>query len=163
MKLLRESLGVGAIDVLPFLLSEAQKWGMVIELRRPPMRSAHNGAMVLRAKKVPAGDIAQERDALALAAATGEEGGDLVVVESMDEKRVGILTYDYERAALILTMTHELTPWKAIDVEIEMRDGQHVTGHHVSCQEHRLVLLENTPLREKDVVQITFKADHLDA
>jgi len=163
MKVLRESLRVGAIDVLPLLLGEAQKWGMVIELRRPPIRSGHNGAMVLRAKKVPARDIAQESNALALAAATGEEGGDLVVVESVDEKRVGILTYDYEQAALILTMTNELTPWKAVDVEIETRDGQRVSGHHVSCQERRLVLLENTLLREKDVVQITFKAEHLDA
>lgn len=54
MKVLRESLRVGSIDVLPFLLSEAQKWGMVIELRRPPTRSAQNGDMVLRARKVPA-------------------------------------------------------------------------------------------------------------
>ena len=60
-------------------------------------------------------------------------------------------------------MTNELTPWKAVDVEIETRDGQRVSGHHVSCQERRLVLLENTLLREKDVVQITFKAEHLDA
>jgi putative zinc finger/helix-turn-helix YgiT family protein len=43
MKLLKESLREGAIDVLPFLLGEAQKWGMVIELRRPSVRSAHNG------------------------------------------------------------------------------------------------------------------------
>jgi putative zinc finger/helix-turn-helix YgiT family protein len=163
MKVLRESLRVGAIDVLPLLLGEAQKWGMVIELRRPPIRSGHKGVMVLRAKNVPARDIAQESNALALAAATGEEGGDLVVVESVDEKRVGILTYDYEQAALILTMTNELTPWKAVDVEIETRDGQCVSGHHVSCQERRLVLLENTLLREKDVVQITFKVEHLDA
>jgi putative zinc finger/helix-turn-helix YgiT family protein len=163
MKLLWESLRSGAIDVLPLLLGEAQKWGIVIELRRPPMRSAQNGDMVLRAKNVPARDIQQERDALALAAATGAEGGDLVVVESADEKRVGILTYDYERAALILTMTRDLTPWNTINVEIETVDGQHIAGPRVSCQERRLVLLENTPLREKDVVQITFKTEPLHA
>jgi putative zinc finger/helix-turn-helix YgiT family protein len=163
MKLLRESLRVGAIDVLPFLLSEAQKWGMVIELRRPPMRSAHNSDMVLRAKIVPARDIAQESHALALAAATGDEGGDLVAVESVEGKRIGILSYDYEQAALILTMTSDLPLWNAVDVEIETRDGQHVPGRPVSCQDRRLVLLENTPLREKDVVQVTFKAEYPDA
>lgn len=163
MKLSRESLRVGAIDVLPFLLSEAQKWGMVIELRRPPMRSAQNGGIILHAKMVPASAIVQESSALALAAATGGEGGDLVAVENVDGKRIGILSYDYEQAALILTMTSELPLWKAVDVEIETRDGQHVTGNHVSCQERRLVLLENTPLREKDVVQITFNAEHADA
>lgn len=163
MKLLRESLRVGAIDVLPFLLSEAQKWGMVIELRRPPMRSAQNGDMVLRAKKVAARDIAQESDALALAAAAGGGVGDLVAVESAEGKRIGILSYDYEQAALILTMTSDLPPWDAVDVEIETRDGQHVLGRPVPCQERRLVLLENTELREKDVIQITFKAEHPDA
>lgn len=163
MKLLRESLRVGAIDVLPFLLSEAQKWGMVIELRRPPVRSAQNGDMVLRAKKVAARDIAQESDALALAAAAGGGVGDLVAVESAEGKRIGILSYDYEQAALILTMTSDLPPWDAVDVEIETRDGQHVPGRHVPCQERRLVLLENTELREKDVIQITFKAEHPDA
>lgn len=163
MKLLRESLRVGAIDVLPFLLSEAQKWGMVIELRRPPMRSAQNGDMVLRAKKVAARDIAQESDALALAAAAGGGVGDLVAVESAEGKRIGILSYDYEQAALILTMTSDLPPWDAVDVEIETRDGQHVPGRRVPCQERRLVLLENTELREKDVIQITFKAEHPDA
>ncbi|HXH09649.1 MAG TPA: type II TA system antitoxin MqsA family protein [Alphaproteobacteria bacterium] len=45
MKLLRESLRVGAIDVLPFLLGEAQKWGMVIEVQRPSMNSAGDAAM----------------------------------------------------------------------------------------------------------------------
>jgi putative zinc finger/helix-turn-helix YgiT family protein len=163
MKLLRESLRVGSIDVLPFLLGEAQKWGMVIELRRPPVRSAHNGDMVLRARKVAAMDVVQESQALALAAATGDEEGDLVAVESAEGKRIGILSYDYEQAALILTMTSDLPPWNAVDIEIETRDGQHVPGRLVSCQGRHLVLLENTPLREKDVVQITFKAEHPDA
>jgi len=122
---------------------------MVIELRRPTMRSAQNGGIILHAKMVPASAIVQESSALALAAATGGEGGDLVAVENVDGKRIGILSYDYEQAALILTMTSDLPLWKAVDVEIETRDGQHVTGNHVSCQERRLVLLENTPLREK--------------
>jgi DNA-binding transcriptional regulator YiaG len=36
MKLVRESLVDGQVDVLKVLLDEAQKWGVVIELRRPP-------------------------------------------------------------------------------------------------------------------------------
>jgi putative zinc finger/helix-turn-helix YgiT family protein len=159
MKLLREALRVGSVDVLPFLLGEAQKWGIVIELRRPPTPSAQNGDMILRTKQVPAMAMAQESSALALAAATGEEGGELVAVESVDGKRVGILNYDYERAALILTITSELPPWQVVDVEIETREGQHVPGRQVSFQEPCLVLLENTRLREKDVVQITLKAE----
>jgi putative zinc finger/helix-turn-helix YgiT family protein len=163
MKLLRESLRVGTIDVLPFLLSEAQKWGMVIALRRPPIRAARKGDMVLRARQVPARDVVQESQALALAAAAGDEGRDLVAVESVEGKRIGILSYDYEQAALILTVTSDLPLLNTVEVEIETQEGRHVPGRLVSSQGHRLVLLENTPLREKDVAQITFKAEHPDA
>ena len=35
MKLVRQSLSGAPVDMLPFLLDEAKKWGVVIELRRP--------------------------------------------------------------------------------------------------------------------------------
>jgi len=42
MKLVRQSLHSGMVDVLTFLLEEAKKWGVVIELRRPAMHSDKN-------------------------------------------------------------------------------------------------------------------------
>jgi len=36
MRLVRHSLQRGVVDVITFLLDEAQKWGVVIEVRRPP-------------------------------------------------------------------------------------------------------------------------------
>ncbi len=39
MKLVQESLHSGMVDVLTFLLEEAKKWGVVIEVRRSPILS----------------------------------------------------------------------------------------------------------------------------
>lgn len=41
MKLVRQSLSGGPVDVLPFLLGEARKWGVVIELRQT-MHNSNN-------------------------------------------------------------------------------------------------------------------------
>ncbi len=35
MKIVQKSLSTKPVDILPFLLEEAQKWGMVIQVRRP--------------------------------------------------------------------------------------------------------------------------------
>ena len=48
MKLVRQSLSGEPVDVLPFLLDEARKWGVVIEMRRPQRLSARNEGSVLR-------------------------------------------------------------------------------------------------------------------
>jgi putative zinc finger/helix-turn-helix YgiT family protein len=42
MKLLCHSLRTGPVDVPTFLLDEVRKWGVVIELQRPPERSDKN-------------------------------------------------------------------------------------------------------------------------
>lgn len=61
MRLVRQSLDTGPVDVLTFLLDEARKWGVVIELRRPPLRSDENGNVVpLRTKRKPKGAVSQQ-------------------------------------------------------------------------------------------------------
>ncbi len=160
MKLVRRALYAGTVDVLTFLLNEARKWSVVIELRRPPILPAQDGNIVLRTKKVPASVVARKVRSLDLAAQAGEAGKDLVIVETMDGKRVGVLDYDYEQAAITLKDASDLPPWKMLDVEIETHDGQHFTQQDVSVQEHRLVLLKNAPLREKDLVRITLKGQY---
>jgi putative zinc finger/helix-turn-helix YgiT family protein len=159
MKLVRQSLHAGPVDVLTFLLDEARKWGVVIELRRPPTRSEENGSVVLLMKKKPRSVVVQESSPSALAAATSEEE-EQIVAETADGRPVGVLDYDYERAALILSVTGDLSPLKAVDVEIETRDGRRFTGQGLSVRGSRLLLLEQTPLRVGDVAQIMLKPHH---
>ena len=42
MKIVQKSLSTKSVDILPFLLEEARKWGMIIQVRRP-RTSAKNG------------------------------------------------------------------------------------------------------------------------
>jgi putative zinc finger/helix-turn-helix YgiT family protein len=157
MKLVQKSRQTGSVDVLPFLLDEARKWGIVIELRQSPVLSTSNGNLVLRTKKIPNSALAQKNCSLALAAAAPAQEGDRVVVETLDGKLVGLLDYDFVQAALILKVTGEFPSWKTVDIEIEMQDGQQHTRHDIAVQERCLVLLEQTSIREEDIAQITLK------
>jgi len=47
MKIVQQSLSTEPVDILPFLLEEAQKWGITMQVRRP-MPSDKNGKVVLR-------------------------------------------------------------------------------------------------------------------
>lgn len=64
MKLVRQSHQAGPVDVLTFLLNEARKWGVVIELRRPAMCSNENGDAVVGVKRETTSTYDQKRDLL---------------------------------------------------------------------------------------------------
>jgi|SRR3990172_1983014 len=155
MKLVRKSLDTGPVDVLTFLLDQAKKWGVVIELRRLPMPSEKNGKVVAIIMKRSKKAQDQEASPLALAADVyGEE--EQLVAETAEGRRLGILDYDFERAALTLNVSNDFPPWKTFDVEIETQDGRRIPTRTLVVQQGRVTLLEKTTLREKDVAQLTF-------
>lgn len=155
MKLVRKSLDAGPVDVLTFLLDEAKKWGVVIELRRPTMRSERNGKVVAIMMKRSKKAQDQEFSPLALAAdICGEE--EQIVAETAEGKLLGILNYDFERAALTLKVSNDFPPWKTFDVEIETQDGRRIPTQTLVIHEGRVMLLEKTTLRETDIARLTF-------
>ena len=48
MKLVQQSLSPQPVDILPFLVEEARKWGIVIQVRRP-RPTGKNGHLIRRA------------------------------------------------------------------------------------------------------------------
>jgi len=107
-------------------------------------------------KKRPKKIVAQESSPLALVAeASAQE--EQIVAETVDDKPVGVLRHDFERAALILNVTGDIPAWKTVDVEIKTRDDQLFTRQEVPIRGRPLVLLEETPLQPEDVIQITLK------
>ena len=92
--------------------------------------------------------MTQHAKELSLAAKTAIEEEELIV-ETLDGKPVGILEYNYELAALTLNFTGEFIPWKLIDAEIETQDRRHLTNGELLIQEHRLVLIKKTKVRER--------------
>lgn len=156
MKLVRQSFQAGSVNVLSFLLDEARKWGVIIELRRPAAPLRQNGSVVLLPKRRPKGILHEEHRPVALAARSSPEEAQ-VVVATADGKQIGVLSYDYKKEALVLEVTGVLPPWGTFDVDVETQDGQRFMTQNLSAQEGRLMLLELTKLRESDVSQITLK------
>lgn len=161
MKLVRQSLQSGPVDVPTFLLDEARKWGVVIELRRPATRSNTSSNVILFPKKRPANGASQKFVPSALAARTSEEK-EQFVAETTEGKPVGVLNFSFKEGALILDLTESLLSWNTVDVELETRSGQHFRQEAVSLQDHRLVLLKETQLREADVSRIILKPHGVD-
>lgn len=159
MKLVRRSLQVGTVDVLSFLLEEAKKWGVVIEIRKGTAISEEGVSIVLRPRRVRWSALAEQTKRLALAAKADSEDGEVTVVEASDGKILGKLEFDYEHAALVLELTGDLPLWKTVDAEIETSDGRYFTVKGLSLQQRRLVLQEKTRIREGDVSQITLNRE----
>jgi putative zinc finger/helix-turn-helix YgiT family protein len=161
MKLVQKSQKMGAVDVLSFLIDEARKWGVVIEMRQSSVLSTSNGSLVLSTKRMPNSALAEENSSLALAAAAVGQEGDRVAVETSDGRLIGLLDYDFVQATLSLKLTTaEFPPWQAVDVEIETQGGQRFTRQNVVVRERCLILLEEISIQEEDVAQITLKAPH---
>lgn len=155
MKLVRQSLRTGPVDVLTFLLEEARKWNVVIELRRPAARPHENGSVVLLARKRPKPTLVHDGEPQALAADSAPQE-EQIVAETADGTCLGVLDYDYERAALILDVTGFFPPWAVVDAEIVSRDGRRFETMGISKQK-QLVLLEQTPLQAEDIEEITLR------
>lgn len=159
MKLVKQSLHTRTVDVLSFLLEEAKKWGVVIQLRDSTMPSAKHAVIVLRPKSGRRQVSPQHMKELTLAMEVECEKEEPCLVETTDGRLRGVLGYDCEQAALTLDITGPLPSWETVDVEIETHDGQRFTTHALSLHE-RLVLLEGTSLREQNIAQITLKEKH---
>lgn len=157
MKLVRQSLHSRKADVLTFLLEEAKKWGVVIEVQTTTAPLEEPMSLVFRTKRTRRSALRPSLADRTLAAETPAEEEELTVVETAEGKPVGRLEYDYELAALILYVTNDLPPWNAFDVEIQTRDRRRLTGQKRPLQKGRLVLLEKSKVREVDVDRIVLK------
>lgn len=154
MKLVRQSLTGESVDVLPFLLDEAEKWGVVIELRRPQRQPARNKGVVLRLERRPKHIVPEESGLPALAAQAPDEEEQIAAIDA-DGKQVGVLSYDYAEAALVLNFTDSSLPKGVFDIEIETQEGKKINSQFSPTPERCLVLLEETKLRANDIRTIS--------
>lgn len=158
MKLVRRSLQVGPVDVTTFLLDEAKKWSIVIEVRRSTVSSEdQHETLILLTRRIPKKVLPETAGEYALAAETTSPEEEEVAVETPDGKKVGVLDYDYEHAALFIETIGDFPPWKILDVEFETADGRRSSEHNISVSDGRLVLSEKTLLRPWEISKITLK------
>ena len=161
MKLVQQSLQIGPVDVVSFLLDEAKKWGIVIEVRRSatPSEGQHE-TLILLTRRMPKKALPETTGEFALAAETTSPEEEEIVVETTDGRQLGVLEYDYEHAALVLETTGEFPPWKTFDADFETADGRRFSGYNISVSDGRLVLSEKTTLRPREISKITLKPYH---
>ena len=157
MKLVRRSLAGEPVDVLPFLLDEARKWGVVIELRRLQRQPARNEGVILRFERRPKHVGSEEPDFPALAAQASDEEEEQIAAIDSDGKQVGVLSYDYMEAALVLNFTGSSPPEEVFDIEIETQEGKKFNSQFSQTPERCLVLLEETELRANDIRTISLR------
>lgn len=144
MKLLRHSLHEGPVNVLSFLLDEAKKWGVVIEVRQRSTRQSQP-QLVLRPRERVRSTRVVADSALALAAKSEAKGQQPPVEMQSDDGSIsGSLEYDYQSAVLSLHLARSLALGETFDVEIETTEGEriHSTGRQTSGD--RIVLTEKT-------------------
>lgn len=157
VKLVRRSLHVGPVDVVTFLLDEAKKWGIVIEVRSLVAPEKQHEGVVLLTKRLRKKTQAEPVAEFSLAAETSSAEEEEIVVETLDGSQVGMLDYDYEHAALVLEAIGDFPPWKTLDVEFEAADGKRFSGHNISVIDGRIVLSKKTPLRPWEISKITLR------
>jgi DNA-binding transcriptional regulator YiaG len=154
MKLVRESLVNGKIDVLPFLIQEARQFGIEIELRASRNALAKS-PIILRARKVSPGILdTRLAEPLQLAADTaGEEP--ITILESERGDLVGKLSYDFMTASLELELKTALD-FDRFDVEVRFKDGQVERAEAVEIRHQQVRLLAETKRTDEDVSEAVF-------
>lgn len=156
MKLVKQSLVSEKVDVITFLLDEAKKWGVTIQVQRNIMSHQNNQSLVLLPKPIAKSTLIKQSEEWALAAATDLDEK-VIALETSEGSRVGILKHDFQQAALVLSVTGNLPPWETADFEVETHDGRRFVRKGLSLQERDIVLQRETKIQEEDVSQITLK------
>ena len=156
IKLVRHSFEVGKVDVIDFLIKDAEGLGIAIEVKGKA--NTFVGKVIpLNVKKVPKGYFRESKGDPQLAAATIEEK-EPTVAETSDQELIGILRYDYKTAALWLEIKKDTFGLKIVDVEFITNDDKHHSMENVEVKYNRILLLPETgEYTEKSFKEIFLK------
>ena len=152
MKLVRESHSQGKVDVLQFLIHEARRFGIEIELGASS-GNANKPPMILRAIRMsPAAFDTKTADSMQLAADTTEEEP-IIVLKPAQGDPVGTLSYDFGAASLDLELKTTLD-FDRFDATIRFKDGDAKEVKDVRVVGQRISLLAETKHTEEDVYEV---------
>ena len=151
MRLVRESLLEGEINVLSFLTSEAAKRGFDLTVS-PRSKSVAPIVMFPRKnslRQLPS-DLAQPQALAADSEALTEE---VVLVSEHDQEPIARLVYDYLDAALKLVFLRTVS-FDEFDAEIHFTDGKHTLVEQAVIKDDEAVLLAPTDSTEENVAMV---------
>lgn len=155
IKLVRHSFEIGKVDVINFLVEEAKKLGIMMEVTRKTPTLIGN-IIHLNIKRVPQNYFHGSQGGLWLAAVATEEK-ELTIAESSKQELTGILHYDYGTAALSLEIEKDTFGLKVIDIDLITNDDKHYIMQNVKVENNRILLLSDTEYTENRVREIILK------
>ena len=154
IKLVDKSRSEKEVNVIDFLVNEARKLGILIELSTETKDSESVKSLVLKVRQI-AEQLIAPRSAEKLGLAAEQETGRKVsVVETQDGKILGRLKYNYESATLILEIKHEDLDVSPYSFEIVMNDGQTIKAESPEITDGHVILLKDSEYTPKDVEEI---------
>lgn len=154
IKLVGKSQSEGKVDVIDFLVKEARKLGVAVEVSKQEELAGLTGSFVLRAKQVAEQllrPVSMEKVGLA---AEQESGRKVVIVETEDGTRFGRLRYDYGTATLSLQVEQEGLDLQSYDLELTMNDGKTVKCKPETVRDGQAVLLRDSAYTDRDIREI---------
>lgn len=139
------------LDSLGFQLTVEPKQAAV-----NPVATPYREGKVLAFKpRRVSGKPTAHRNALA-ADTKGEHPGKTVLI-SEDGSELGALEYDYQKAELYVDLESSFPDWPSIDVEIQTKDGNRVTGKARHERGGRFVLLQGTHVKTEQVKEVVLR------
>lgn len=163
IKLVDKSRSEGKVNVIAFLIEEARKLGVFIEV--PVQKKAPKLAesLVLKVKQVTAQLLAPMPIEKLGLAAEQEAGRKISVVETEDGKRFGRLKYDYQSATLFLEVEQKDLDLKPYNVELITSDGKMTRSTLREVEDGKVTLLKDTKYTDRDVKEIHLTLEAIQA
>ena len=154
IKLVDKSRSEKEVNVLDFLVREARKLGIFIELPVDGRTAEFAQSLVLKVKQI-AEQFMAPRPAEKLELAAEQEAGRKVsVVETEDGKVLGRLKFDYESAALILEVQRKDLDAESYVFELTTNDGNIIKNEHPEVKDEWITLIKDSKYTDKHIKEI---------
>lgn len=154
IKLVEKSRSEKDVNVLDFLVREARKLGVFIELSMDKKATGFSESLVLKVKQI-AGQLLAPRPTEKLGLAAEQEAGRKIsVVETEDGRMLGRLKFAYESATLILEVQQEDLDVESYAVELTTKDGNIIKSERPEVEDGWIALIKDSKYTDKDIKEI---------
>jgi len=154
IKLVDKSRLEKEVNVLDFLVREARKLGVVIELPAEVEGNEAAKSLILKVKQIAEQLVAPKPIEKLALAAEQESARKISVVETQDGKRLGRLKYNYEDATLILEVEQEDLDVSPYSFELVTNNGQIIKTEGPDIKDGHVVLLKESKYTPRDIEEI---------
>ena len=158
IKLVRYSSELGNVNVISFLVEEARKLGIEININKKNVPLSKDEVIRLNIRKAPKNCLeVGGANNLKLAATTTEK--ELFVAELPNRDIFAVVQYDFGKANLSLQLLDTSLGLKFAKVETITNDGKNYALENIKATDSIILLIPETSYRENDVKEILLQPE----